>query len=275
VRPTSSYVSIHLSDAISPETVGAYVPDRVAANLDPFDVVVYFHGNIIEACGTDPNKFNKDGIAYYWNTPNFQCLRDELEKSDVNAILIAPTLCTQFGSIQPSWCPRYGNLQLHNQFDWLLQETLHRLDLTGVLSGLKRVRKVVLAAHSAGGMPMMRILEATNATAIDECWGFECLYFGTGPWTEWLHKNPDKMFHHFRRGSEFNSQAAILKTYDNFRDIKGGTDHCSQVKRFWSVALASSAVLNQIKPAPMVVASIVPTMSKSKEWWNWLRGIGR
>jgi hypothetical protein len=125
-----------------------------------------------------------------------------------------------------------------------------------------RVGNIVLAAHSSGGLPMQRILAATNTLhfSITECWGFECLYFGTDIWKAWLSTNADNQFHHFRQTLEMVPAVGKLKPLTNFSDIRGGKSHCALLQQFWRIALVSSAVLKQSPTAPaVVVATTGPT----------------
>jgi hypothetical protein len=68
----------------------------------------------------------------------------------------------------------------------------------------KEIGEVVLACHSGGGSPMLRLaINSPNKFMIRECWGFDCLYSGkddkgnkryTQPdrWLYWAKKNTDK-----------------------------------------------------------------------------------
>ena len=68
------------------------------------------------------------------------------------------------------------------------------------------INEVVLACHSGGGSPMLKLAIGNNKSKIIELWGFDCLYSGyyrkttpskklfTQPvaWLNWAIKNPDK-----------------------------------------------------------------------------------
>jgi hypothetical protein len=92
---------------------------------------------------------------------------------------------------------------------------------------------------------MKAILNARNAMKknITECWGFECLYFGTSAWESWLKGNPNCHFRHFRRSTQFIPPTQALSKYANFIDVKDGTNHCSIVKEKWRQAIEGSNVL--------------------------------
>jgi hypothetical protein len=215
VLPTI-YMKIRLNNTLA-RKVGVFVPGHfqpaAAVNL-----IAYFHGHIKGICQTDAKPFRKDGIEYYWNTPPFRCLREELDASEANAILIAPTLSTIFGSNSPS---RFGNLDENGKLDFLVNEVLTRLRDSKVLPANARAGKIILSGHSAGGAPMMKIMAATNVLNdnVAECWGFECLYFGTDTWNAWLSAHPNKQFRHFRQPNQQLKPTNQLKGHNNFIDI--------------------------------------------------------
>jgi hypothetical protein len=241
------YLPIKLNSTVLPK-VGVFIPEHFEPTT-AVDLIVYFHGHIISACETLPTPFSKDGIEYYWGTPHFQCLRDELTASKTNAVLIAPTFTTKLGN---SDAATYGSLNAKGKFDFLIGETLKRLKDSGALPAAVNAGKIILSGHSAGGLPMMRILEANNTlkSNIAECWGFECLYFGTDGWEEWLSANPNKQFQHFRQSSQQVKAAKELKDQKNFIDVANGKDHCRLVREKWREAINASPALKA--PGAMV-----------------------
>jgi hypothetical protein len=237
------YLPIKLNDTI-PRKIGVFIPKqfRPATSVD---LIVYFHGHIIPDCKTNETPFLNKGMEYYWGTPFFLCLREELAASRANAILIAPTFVPIFGSsANPS---RFGNLDEAGKFDFLINQALTRLTESGVLPAAARAGKIILSGHSAGGLPMLRILETDNELkpSIAECWGFECLYFDTPGWSSWLSANPGKLFRHFRRPAVFEPPTTALKHFRNFFDVKNGTDHCLIVKEKWREAIETSGALQR------------------------------
>jgi hypothetical protein len=237
------YLSIKLNDTI-PRKVGVFIPKQFQPTTS-VDLIVYFHGHIIPDCKTNETPFLNKGMEYYWGTPFFLCLREELAASRANAVLIAPTFVAIFGSsATPS---RFGNLHEDGKFDFLINQALTRLTESGALPAAARARKIILSGHSAGGLPMLRILEADNELKpnIAECWGFECLYFDTPGWSTWLSANPGKLFRHFRRPAVLEPPTTALKRFRNFVDVKNGTDHCLIVKEKWREAIDKSGALQR------------------------------
>lgn len=237
------YLPIKLNNTVKP-IVGAFIPDHYRP-ATAVNIVVYFHGNIIPDCGTEPARFKTGGIEYYWGTPLFRCLREDLDSSSANAILVAPTLSLKFGSVSPNWASRYGNLDAAGKFDDLLQQVLTRLKSENALPATAQVGNIILSGHSAGGVAMMKILEARNALKanIAECWGFECLYFGTSTWKAWMASNPHKQFRHFRQPNAQADATNELKGRANFVDTANGSSHCSLLKEKWRAAIDACGVL--------------------------------
>ena len=236
------YLPIKLNNVL-PQKVGVFISDHFSSTAD-VNFIVYFHGHIISACQTDTTPFQSKGIEYYWGTPFFQCLRDELTASKANAILIAPTLAPKLGN---SSAGSYGNLDATGKLDFLMNQTLAKLKESGALPATAQIGKIILSGHSAGGLPMMKILQANNTLKpnIAECWGFECLYFGIDGWKDWLSSNAGKPFRHFRRPSEFGTPTTTLKHFANFVDVANGTDHCRLVKEKWREAIDGSGALRR------------------------------
>jgi hypothetical protein len=241
--PQTLYLPIKLNNTI-PKKVGVFIPEHFQP-ATAINLIIYFHGLILPVCKTNETPFLSKGMEYYWGTPFFQCLRDELDASKANAILVAPTLLPRFGSSQPSWAPKYGNLNEAGKLDFLVRQTMALLTVRGVLPAAAQVGQIILSGHSAGGLPMMKILQANNELQanIVECWGFECLYFKTGGWRKWLSANPNKLFRHFRQPAVFKDETNELKHLANFFDVASGTDHCQLVKEKWREAIDRSGAL--------------------------------
>lgn len=151
----------------------------------------------------------------------------------------------KFGSVAPSFSPKYGNLDRDNKLDFLIDQVFRRLKENGALHAGAQPGRIILSAHSAGGVAMMKILRATNALKdnIAECWGFECLYFGTDTWKAWLAANANKQFRHVRQPGVFKNETAVLKPFGNFIDVAAGSSHCSLLKERWREAIDASPTL--------------------------------
>lgn len=236
------YLQIRLNTVVLPK-VAAFLPSHYAPT-EIVNVIVYLHGNIIP-CGTDPGRFEAKGIECYLDTPLFRCLREGLEASGAHAILVAPTLSKSFGSASPSFAPRYGDLDSASKFDFLVNQAVSQLVAKQALAPNLRIGHVILAGHSAGGVAMIKILATTNTlkAQIGECWGFECLYFGTDTWRAWLKANPGKAFRHYRRPREQMNETRVLAQQPNFVDVASGTSHCELLKQYWREAIDACSLL--------------------------------
>ena len=245
------YLPIQLNKTVLPK-VGVFLPASFQPSVAP-DIIVYLHGHIIPDCQTEPVKFNKDGIEYYWNTPLFLCLRDELALSGRNAILIAPTFKPIFAA-KGSPSSYFGDLDLDGKFDFLINECLGYLKKAKLLPDNAQPRHLILTGHSGGGLAMQAIVSAQNMLLqnIAECWGFECLYFGWREWWCWLTQNPPKKFLHFRRKSKFQEQTKKLAIRKNFTDVPEATDHCKSVQEKWRQAIDNSLLLKTVAPQRVV-----------------------
>jgi hypothetical protein len=248
------YLPIKLSKTVLPK-VGVFIPNgfqpataiRNSQVFSAIDVIVYFHGHIYPCDTKGVGKFDKEGIEYYWNTPNFTFLREELALSGRNALLIAPTFTNKLNRDSNT----FGNLDQDNKFDFLINECLSNLKNKNFIPKDSQARNIILAGHSAGGLPMQLILWAKNSLGrnIVECWGFESLYFGTDNWWCWLNHNADKDFIHYRRESMFKVPAATLKRHNNFRDVSDGKSHCGIVKEKWRKSIENCRWLQMSKPS--------------------------
>lgn len=238
------YLPIQLSKTVLPK-VGVFIPKgfqpataiKNSKTFSAIDVIVYLHGHIYPCDNKGVGKFDKGGIEYYWNTPDFTFLREDLAASGRNALLIAPTFTNKLNRGSST----FGNLDANKKFDFLLAECLTHLKNGGQIPKDSEIGNIVLAGHSAGGLPMQEILWAINSAGqnIVECWGFECLYFGTDIWRAWLNFNATKNFIHYRRKNPFADQTARLKKHGNFQDVNDGRGHCSLVKEKWRASIES------------------------------------
>ncbi len=256
------YLPVALNRTLLPK-VGVFVPPsfRPAAEVT---VVVYFHGLIHPCDAKGVDKFRRDGVEYYWNTPMFSFLREDFAASGADALLIVPNFLPLFGRKgDPS--DNFGNLDRAGRLDFLVGECLSGLSARGALPKSAAARAIVVAGHSAGGLPLQSALAAKNALGrkIAECWGFESLYYGTSVIERWLAANPDKRFLHFRRPGKFVGATEKLKKQPNFVDFQDGRDHCRIVKQKWLAALKHCRVLHGTAAPPQTSAQKPPAPAKS------------
>jgi hypothetical protein len=240
VTGATHYLPIALSKSTH-KRIGAFVP-TAARQSDVVDVIVYFHGHAIAACGTNTEKFRKGGMQYYWNTPLFTCLRRDLEASGKRAVLLAPAMHPFVGGNVGA--AGYGNLGAANKFDELVSNSLSLLKTKGALPRGATVGNVILAGHSGGGQPMQAVMMARNTLKpkIRAAWGFETLYFGTAAITSWLKSDADLRYRHYRRAGWKAKRVEALQANPNYLDKATASSHCKAVQEFWSQALSHMPV---------------------------------
>ncbi|CAN5904267.1 hypothetical protein BH11BAC7_BH11BAC7_04460 [soil metagenome] len=170
----------------------------------PVDILIYLHGFLglyPGRCSTAKEylNFNKKG--------NTQLnLREEIQASGKNVILVVPTLGpkSETGTLtNPGMFDTYMKNILSAIEEQILKTRFH-------INKMKR-GKLILSGHSGGGKPMLKI--GRNAR-LDEIWGFDCIYQGGSEWPTIARANPNlKLFLYY------NSDGNIYKT-STFRAIK-------------------------------------------------------
>jgi hypothetical protein len=225
------YLSITVSSSNKLE-VGAYVPPAAKAAAK-FDVIVYFHGDIIEACKTINHCFHCEGINYLWNTPGFLCLRRDLHKSGRAAVLLVPKMGEKVGN-------DFKNLGAAGRFDLLVNDSIKQLRAAGVIGSSAGLGNIVLAAHSGGSFPMHAVLNGANKLGkqIRACWGFEALYAASSTMKSWLKTDKDLIYRHYRRPGWKDGQVTNYAGVKNFVDTPTASGHCESVDEFWKEALS-------------------------------------
>jgi hypothetical protein len=197
---TTLYVSLDLgyarsSPACPRPMTGIFIPENYSAT-DNVDLILYLQGhhthNIVKGKapvrGYYPSNLT---INQYWNKAAypFFALREGVNASGKNAILVAPTLGPR---------SQTGNLVKPGGFDAYLDQVMAALSAYSPYKGrqLPRVGHIILACHSGGGLPMRQIALSKEkyAANIRECWGFDCTYNGgddTG-WARWAKTNSSR-----------------------------------------------------------------------------------
>jgi hypothetical protein len=147
------------------------------------DLVVYFHGQHLEASGTYVPGMTVE--TYFQNADMSKLLTQVFDATTAstprNLLFVAPTL---------SKLAEAGQLATKGM-DWFLKQVLDGCFTSGPhkgLSGAPTLKNLFLACHSGGGKVMLEVAEqAIGASkpggtaqgfgyALQECWGFDCLY---------------------------------------------------------------------------------------------------
>jgi hypothetical protein len=197
----------------------AYVPKKEV------NIIIYLHGHK----GAYPG--NAATIDDYWNGSKFPffALREEVSASEQNVIFVAPTL----GPLSQA-----GNLTTAKGFDSFLSKILAALNKHFVSKSsqqeVKNISRIILAAHSGGGSPMLRIAElqgSSNTLKISECWGFDSMYGEVEKrWADWAmsHRNAKLYIYYY----DTASRSKILEKLSKERNLQNVCVHGWKKKDF-------------------------------------------
>jgi hypothetical protein len=162
---------------------GIFVP--VGFRLQPrVDLIIYLHG--MKA----PSGLSTSAtIDVYWSRRYPFLLREGVNQSGKNLVLVAPTLGP---------ASQAGKLTRPGGFDWYVDQVMRVLAERGPYqqaSQPPQVGNIVLACHSAGGkiMRLLMLRKHRYSNRIRECWGFDCLYNPCDPevWRQWAICHPN------------------------------------------------------------------------------------
>lgn len=193
-------IDLEIEKPYEPQTA-IYVPEGYDARKQ-VDLILYLHGH--------------DGrqIADYLRLPSYAQFRQQVNASNRNVILVAPTL-------GPKSAP--GKLGEADGGDWYLDEVLAALGSDGPYrdQGTPELGRLILACHSGGGKAMLAL--ATQFTKykanLKECWGFDCLYNAgsDATWASWAAARPSAVLyiHHADGTADLSGKlAAAAKAKD-------------------------------------------------------------
>lgn len=179
------YLQIGLGMGKNLASTGIYVPNSFKPDSG-VTVILYLHGHK----GMYPG--NATSIKGYWDGVRFPffALREEVSASGQNVIFVAPPLGTKSEA---------GSLIKRGGFDAFMQQVLAGFNEHYLMPRhgrrISEVRSIILAAHSGGGSPMLRIATGQDqyAMKIKECWGFDSMYGLVAPnWITWAKSHPQK-----------------------------------------------------------------------------------
>lgn len=257
------------------KTTALFFPERFDP-AKPAHLLFYFHGHLKGTPGV--TKYIKE----YLNCPEKNGsldIRQHIVGSGKNVILVAPTL----GPISQA-----GNLLTKKGWDSFVTDVKDGIDeyiFKKRFPGQKIIPgKTILAAHSGGGKPMLKIAMHSGA---DEIWGFDSIYQGGNysakdknheSWPNVAEKFPGaKLYFYFTKGDPYMNKAvqgvcaAKAKKPAAFSALKminvSGEEHFSIIKKWMALRLSSLSAASdsfsnyQCEP----VAVPVPTPAPSKK----------
>jgi thiol-disulfide isomerase/thioredoxin len=214
----SLYVDIPLQILLgkAKSMTGIFVPENYCPQSQ-VDLIVFLHGNKVRV---HKPHFSIDS---FWNLPTFR-LREEVNKSQKNVILIAPTL-GQFN--EP------GSLVCSGGFDRFLDQVMFSLKQFGPYKGTNKptIGNIILACHSGSGWVMRSIATGTDiaATKIQECWAFEpsASIGSANQWKTWVQSRAtSKLYVYYLAG---NAGQVLCNNMD--RRLRGSQVGCTLVDR--------------------------------------------
>ncbi|MGR9108004.1 MAG: D-alanyl-D-alanine carboxypeptidase family protein, partial [Gammaproteobacteria bacterium] len=178
------YLQIDLGLGKNLACTGVYIPKSFKPDQE-FTVVVYLHGHK----GGYPG--NSVLINGYWDSARFPffALREEIAASRRNVILVAPSLGPK---------SQAGNLIQPRGFDRFMTRVLngvnHHYSVPRSGRPIAAIQNIILAAHSGGGAPMLRIVSGKDqlAAKIKQCWCFDSMYGAVASaWIAWAKSHPN------------------------------------------------------------------------------------
>lgn len=199
-------------DAARP--TGVFVPKHFVSPKDgkKVDVILFFHGNKVGKFGDFPN----NNINYYWSCKYEYSkdilkinLRQDLNTSRMNAILVAPTM----GDTPGHGLSGNDDLGIFNRpagGDCFLDHVMKWLGHYDARFASAEVGSVILAGHSGGGSAIYLQMNSMKAD-ICEVWGFDVVF---GPLDDYIrfattlgHSHPNSLitfFHGIQSTPLFN-----------------------------------------------------------------------
>lgn len=186
---TTHYVEIPLGiEGEARPLTGIFTPSGYRHGAE-VDLILYLHGHKAGHYREGASM----AIDRYWDerTRPRAALREAVHESRKNVLLVAPTLGPKS---QAHTLAGPGGL------DAYLARVLQALAAQPGWKGKAppRLRHLVLAAHSGGGIWMLSIAKGNDravAANLRECWGFDCFYhpnIEVAGWPAWARKFPDK-----------------------------------------------------------------------------------
>lgn len=210
--------------------LGVYVP-RVMNNADPVNVILYIHGNKVVQNGLGGRVWQRDwAIDKIWSHFTFP-IREQLNASGQQYVLVAPTL----GPVDEA-----GQMKTHP--DIVLDQAMVGLEWYGPTAaarvqksprdpdypentGRPRVGDVILAGHSGAGPVMLSIASSLKKykSNLKEVWGFDTMYLQHEcDWTQLAAHSGAKMYFYYNdTASRSRTVAGLTTRLDNVYVMRG------------------------------------------------------
>jgi hypothetical protein len=208
------YLGINLgSEQPAKPMTGVFIPDKYLPRADRpglsrVDLLLWLSG------------FKRDqpalAIDGYWNArlnPQ-RAFREGVNDSHKSLVLVAPTLGPKSEA---------GRLVQPRGLDGYLDRVMAALAKDGPWAGTglrPYVGDIILACHSGGGLPMRMLAVGGGkyASAVRECWGFDCLYNQGDAriWAQWARQHPQAKLHiHYQKTTTRESELLQAQALPN------------------------------------------------------------
>jgi hypothetical protein len=138
------------------------------------DLIVYFHG-LLDRCGGSTS----DTVEKYWTNPHFR-LRELVNDGKKNVVLVVPRLGPMDDT--GSKLGMSGDAFL-TKVQAVISERIKEEPFKS--TGETKIRTIYLAAHSGGGLTMLRLAQTVTVGKVRECWGFDSMYQLPREWVNW------------------------------------------------------------------------------------------
>jgi len=162
---------------------GIFFPEKYVPG-GTLDLIVYFHG-LPKPCGGH----DSDKIWDFWRDSTFQ-MREWVNKSGKNMVLVAPRLRGDGDGLHLDMDADEFLKKVvafiaarvkTDPFNWQgAKSSTETTDSAGMSIG-----KLILAAHSGGGSPMLLMARTAKVAKVRECWGFDSMYGFPSQWVDW------------------------------------------------------------------------------------------
>jgi hypothetical protein len=243
------YLCVPLSNGM-PDVTGVYFPEKYVPGAT-MDVILYLQGKRDKGqCGGSPN----DTIDVYWKNKDFFLLREGLNNTGRNFVLVAPSLSAGSRSgamMEDGGADRY----LKTVLDGVAKADPFKLGWkpSGLSAG-----NVILAAHSGGGWTMSHVAGSIKAGNVPECWALDAMYDTASVplWLQWAGGGGKLWVYYLdavKHAVELDQKVAAnqhLKNLGNVQVIdatREAGDHCKVPITYWEKRI-KAAPSSKAKP---------------------------
>ena len=222
------FVSIDIGEPGVSLTTGIFVPDGFH-EPSQIDVILWLMGH------HNNSEYPANlSIDQYWRNYQHFKFREFVNAGHKNVVLVAPSLGP--GS-------EAGRLVNQGGLSWYLDQVVSVLHEMHGLPDDTLLGDLVIACHSGGGAPMLKIATTTQrySNNIKQCWGFDCLYNAGSEdaWVKWADGNGGKKLRiRYGSGGTADRSRNLKRMAGNRSNIEvdglESTDHNKVPVTYWN-----------------------------------------